>query len=213
MTADKDRYRTLTAAAVLLVAGIAAVVSYLHIAKLALAYGQEPLAAYLLPLSIDGVVATSSLVMLRAARAGVSSPWLARTGLALSVAATLAANVASGLPHGWRGALLAGWPAVGFVLSAETAISMSRKRSAPGRGKASAPAPAPMRTRARPSGAPGKRTRAPTVSATDAESEFMSELAAGALPSIRQIRARLHVGQDRARALHAHLESLTSAST
>lgn len=65
----KDRYRPLAAAAVLLVAAIAAVVSCLHIVRLALAYGQEPLAAYLLPLSIDGMVATSSLVMLRAAPA------------------------------------------------------------------------------------------------------------------------------------------------
>jgi hypothetical protein len=60
-----DRYRPLTAAAVLLVATIAAVVSYLHVATLALHYGQPPLAAYLLPLSIDGMVATSSLVLLR----------------------------------------------------------------------------------------------------------------------------------------------------
>jgi len=106
----RDIYRVMTATAVLLVAAIAAVVSYIHIARLALAYGQEPLAAYMLPPSIDGVVATSSLVMFRAARAGVSSPWLARLGLGLSVAATLAANVASGLGHGWRGAVLAGWP-------------------------------------------------------------------------------------------------------
>ncbi len=42
-----DRYRPLTAAAVLLVAAIAAVVSYLHVATLALAYGQPSLAAYL----------------------------------------------------------------------------------------------------------------------------------------------------------------------
>jgi DNA-binding CsgD family transcriptional regulator len=125
-----DRYRPLTAAAVLLVAAIAAVVSYMHVATLALHYGQPPLAAYLLPLSIDGLVATSSLVLLRSARAGVSAPWLARTGLALAVVATLAANVASGLPHGWPGALLAGWPAVAFVISAETAIAMSRRRVA-----------------------------------------------------------------------------------
>ena len=115
-----DRYRRLTAAAVLLVAAIAAVVSYMHVATLALHFGQPPLAAYLLPLSIDGMVATSSLVLLRSARAGVSAPWLARTGLVLAVLATLAANVASGLPHGWPGALLAGWPAVAFVISAET---------------------------------------------------------------------------------------------
>jgi Protein of unknown function (DUF2637) len=125
-----DRYRPLTAAAVLLVAAIAAVVSYMHVATLALQFGQEPLAAYLLPLSIDGMVATSSLVLLRSARAGVSAPWLARTGLVLAVMATLAANVASGLPHGWPGALLAGWPAVAFVISAETAIAMSRRRVA-----------------------------------------------------------------------------------
>jgi Protein of unknown function (DUF2637) len=125
-----DRYRPLTAAAVLLVATIAAIVSYTHVATLALAYGQPPLAAYLLPLSIDGLVATSSLVLLRSARAGVSAPWLARTGLVLAVAATLAANVASGAAHGWPGALLAGWPAVAFVISAETAIAMSRRRVA-----------------------------------------------------------------------------------
>jgi hypothetical protein len=127
-----DRYRPLTAAAVLLVAAIAAVVSYMHVATLALAYGQPPLAAYLMPLSIDGMVATSSLVLLRSARAAVSAPWLARAGLVLAVLATLAANVASGAADGWPGALLAGWPAVAFVVSAETAISMSRRRAAGG---------------------------------------------------------------------------------
>jgi hypothetical protein len=128
MTADKDRYRTLTAAAVLLVAAIAAIVSYVHVASLALRYGQPPLAAYLLPISIDGLVAVASLVMLRAARTNVSAPWLARTGLVLAVVATLACNVAYGLPHGWPGALLSGWPAVAFVVAAEMAISMTRRR-------------------------------------------------------------------------------------
>jgi hypothetical protein len=140
MTAD--RYRPLTAAAVLLVATIAAVVSYMHVATLALRYGQPPLAAYLLPLSIDGLVASSSLVLLRAARAQVSAPWLARTGLVLAVVATLAANVASGAAHGWPGALLAGWPAVAFVISAETAISMSRRRVASGHPPGTRPATA-----------------------------------------------------------------------
>lgn len=128
MTADRDRYRTLTATAVLLVAAIAAIVSYVHVASLALRYGQPPLAAYLLPISIDGLVATSSLVMLRAARSAVSAPWLARGGLVLAVVATLACNVAYGLPHGWPGALLSGWPAVAFIVAAEMAISMTRRR-------------------------------------------------------------------------------------
>ena len=162
MTAD--RYRPLTAAAVLLVATIAAVVSYMHVATLALRYGQPPLAAYLLPLSIDGLVASSSLVMLRAARAQVSAPWLARTGLVLAVVATLAANVASGAQHGWPGALLAGWPAVAFVISAETAISMSRRRVASGqRAEQERPA-ATHRAPARPKVA----TQRPAVADTEA---------------------------------------------
>src|SRR5262249_44485716 len=103
----RDRYRPLTAAAVLLVATIAAVVSYMHVATLALHYGQPPLAAYLLPLSIDGMVATSSLVLLRAARAGGSAPWLARTGLVLAVLATLAAN---GRPGCRMGGQAQCWP-------------------------------------------------------------------------------------------------------
>jgi hypothetical protein len=56
MTApDRDKYRVITGAAVLLVAAIAAGVSYLHIAKLALIYGQEPVAAYLLPFPSTGL--------------------------------------------------------------------------------------------------------------------------------------------------------------
>ena len=90
-------------------------------------YGQRALAAYLLPVSIDGLVAVSSLVMLRAARTGVSAPWLARTGLVLAVIATLACNVGYGVAHGWPGALLSGWPAVAFVVAAEAAITMTRQ--------------------------------------------------------------------------------------
>lgn len=123
-----DRYRTMTAAAVLVVATVAAAVSYVHVATLAIRYGQPALAAYLLPVSIDGLVATSSLVMLRAARTGVTAPWLARAGLFLAVAATVACNVGYGLPHGWPGALLSGWPAVAFVVAAETAITMTRRK-------------------------------------------------------------------------------------
>jgi len=123
----RDGYRTATAASVLLVAAIAAVISYQHILTLAVRYGQPQLAAIMLPLSIDGAVLTSSLAMLRSARLGISAPWLARGMLVLSVGATLACNVAYGLPHGWPGALLSGWPAVAFIRSAEVAISMSRR--------------------------------------------------------------------------------------
>jgi hypothetical protein len=119
--------RGATAGAVLVVAGIAAVISFTHIEHLALTHGQTRLASVLLPLSIDGAVAASSLVMLRAARAGLGTPWLARTMLGLSVAATLACNVAFGLPFGLAGALLSGWPAAAFVGCAEMSLGMVRR--------------------------------------------------------------------------------------
>jgi hypothetical protein len=124
----RDAYRTLTAIAVMTVAGIAATVSYIHISTLALKYGQEPVAAYLIPLSVDGLVATSSLAMLRSARAGVTTSQLARTGLVLGVLATIGANVTSGLSQGVIGAVIAGWPAAAFIVSAEIAIGMVRRK-------------------------------------------------------------------------------------
>lgn len=109
MTGDR-LIRTGTAAAVLLVAAIAATVSFVHIEHLAVTHGQTWLAAVLLPVSIDGTVAAASLVMLRAAREGQGTPWLARFMLVLAVTATLAANIAYGVPYGLAGAALSGWP-------------------------------------------------------------------------------------------------------
>jgi hypothetical protein len=47
------------------------------------------------------------------------------------------------------------------------------------------------------------------VSDLDAESEFVTEMASGAVPSIREVRSRLHLGQERARQVQEHLRSLT----
>lgn len=119
--------RRLTAAAVLLVAMIAAVVSFVHIEHLAVTHGQTALAAFLLPLSIDGTVVAASMVMLQAARASIRTPWLARVMLGLAVTATLAANVAYGWPAGPWWSLLSGWPAMAFIGCAEMALGMVRR--------------------------------------------------------------------------------------
>jgi len=134
--------RAATTAAVLFVAVIAAVVSFVHIQHLAAVNGQTMLAAYLLPLSIDGTVVAASMVMLRAARAGLSTPWLARFMLGLAVTATLAANIGYGLPHGMPGALISGWPAVAFIGCAEMAI-MAVRRLRPAAGTAAVTSPVP----------------------------------------------------------------------
>jgi hypothetical protein len=73
--------RRLTAAAVVLVAVIAAVVSFIRIEHLAVAHGQTRLAAWLLPVSVDGTLAAASLSMFAAARSGLPMPWLARADL------------------------------------------------------------------------------------------------------------------------------------
>lgn len=186
--AERDTYRILTAAAVLLVAAIAAAISFVHIESLAVRYGQPVLAAWLLPVSIDGTVAVSSLALLRSARAGISSPWLARTGLVLSVGATIACNVGYGLAHGLPGALLSGWPAVAFIVSAETAIGMSRRTRS-----ASAAVPEPV------TALNGHADRVAEL--------FGDDLAAGQIPSIRVIRERLAVGQPKAQQVQAYLRT------
>lgn len=126
MSTDKT-IRRLTTGAVLMVAAIAATVSYVHIEKLAITHGESILPAVLLPVSIDGTVAAASLVMLAAARAGLRTPALARFMLVLSVTATLFANVAYGAPSGWMAGILAGWPAVAFVGSVEMTIGKVRR--------------------------------------------------------------------------------------
>jgi hypothetical protein len=114
--------RLLTAFVVLAVAAFAAVVSYSHIFDLGHLHGQDGTAARLLPLSVDGLIAAASLVMLHAARNKLPVPLLSRLMLALGVGATVAANVAYGLPFGWLSAVVSAWPAAAFVGSVEMAI-------------------------------------------------------------------------------------------
>lgn len=123
MSVDGDTViRTLTAFVVLAVAAFAAVVSYSHIFDLGVHHGQSGTAARLLPLSVDGLIAAASLVMLHAARNKLPVPLLSRLMLALGVGATVAANVAYGLPFGWLSAVVSAWPAAAFVGSVEMAI-------------------------------------------------------------------------------------------
>lgn len=126
------------AATVAVVAVDAAIVSYSHI--YALATGQQGsgvetgIQPRLLPLSIDGVIAEASLVLLYAARHKLDTPWLARCMLIFGIAATVAANVVHGLPssmlppvaHVVISALLSAWPAGAFIGSVEMAMQLVR---------------------------------------------------------------------------------------
>lgn len=111
----------------LLVAAIAATVSYMHIERLAVQLGQPELAAWLLPLSVDGTVCAASAALLWSAREAIPAPRMARPVLALGVLATLAANADFGAAHGIAGIVLSAWPAIAFVGSAEVAFGMVRR--------------------------------------------------------------------------------------
>ena len=118
--------RLSTAAAVLAVAGIAAYVSYWHAYAVVRAHGESGITAQLEPVTIDGLVYASSMVILYAARHRVPVPALARWLLGLGIAATLAANMAQGWSHGPAGAVVAAWPAVGLVGSYELLVWLIR---------------------------------------------------------------------------------------
>jgi hypothetical protein len=81
--------------------------------------GETGWTAHLIPLTVDGLIWASSMVMLDSARRGVRVPVLARWLHGLGIAATLTANVAHGLGHGPIGAAAAAWGAVALVDSYE----------------------------------------------------------------------------------------------
>ena len=126
MTGDKLA-RVLTGLAVLAVAVIAAAISFVHIESVALVHGQPLAAARALPLSVDGLLVVSSLVLLTEARAHRPAPRLARAGLVLGVTATILANLAYGARFGPVGAVVSVWPAVAFIVATEILAGQVRR--------------------------------------------------------------------------------------
>jgi len=123
-----EALRRLAAFAVIVVALVAAIVSYTHIYTLARHLGQPKALAVLMPLSVDGAVGAASASLLSAARsARHGAPLVTKLMLAAGVAATLAANAYSGTGHGIAGMVLAMWPGIAFVGSTEVGLSMTRK--------------------------------------------------------------------------------------
>src|ERR1700757_3166569 len=130
MTAADRVIRWSTALAVLGVAAIAAVVSYEHASALVRAHGESGWTARLVPLTVDGLIYASSMVMLDSARCKTPVPALARWLLGL----VIAANVAHGLGHGLTGAAVAAWPAVALVGSYELLMMVIRSSRVPSDG-------------------------------------------------------------------------------
>jgi len=102
-------------ASVLAVAVVAGWVSYRHAVDVVSVHGEPGALGRWYPVTIDGLIIASSMVLLDAARHRESAPRLAWVLLGAGIGATLAANVLAGVPSGWLGALAAAWPALAFV--------------------------------------------------------------------------------------------------
>lgn len=190
--ADRVIRRT-TASAVLGVAAVAAVASYEHAYALVRARGEAGWTARLVPLTLDGLIYASSMVMLDSARRRTSVSALARCLLGLGIAATLAANVAHGLGHGLIGAAVAAWPAIALVGSYELLMMVIRSSRVSARDTSD-------------------RKHETNPLKEQAAEVFAEQLAADRVPSVREIRAQLHVGQPRAQRVRKYLAALAEAS-
>ena len=226
--------RVLTGLAVLAVAVIAAIVSFSHIEILALSHGQPIWDAQFLPVSVDGLLVVSSLTLLAEARAHRSAPCLARAGLVFGVIATVAANVVFGVHAGPVGAVISAWPAVAFIVCTEILVAQMRRTGVPaaemvgqtvadmvpGGVPVAVPVAIPVidpvivpaddvhhvPARRAQTAAPARaRGRALGRKPASAETVFRGELAAGELPSLRVIKARMRCGTDRARVIRNQL--------
>jgi hypothetical protein len=110
---------------VVLLAGIAGVVSYRHMHALAVAHGESACTAMLIPLSVDGMVVAWSMTLLADSRAGRRGGLLPCVLLAVGSAASLGANVAVAEPTVY-GRVIAAWPSFALIAAYELLMRQIR---------------------------------------------------------------------------------------
>ncbi|XNL79742.1 DUF2637 domain-containing protein [Actinomadura madurae] len=133
--------RCCTTVSVVVLAGIAAVLSYTHMFELVVRYGEASWTAALLPVSVDGMIVASSMTLLADSRAGWRGGLLPWTLLLVGSAASLAANVAVAEPS-MVGRLIAAWPSCALIRSSELLMRQVRngaRRNTPAAPHESAP--------------------------------------------------------------------------
>ncbi|TMR92326.1 DUF2637 domain-containing protein [Nonomuraea basaltis] len=122
------RIKVITMASVLLVALVAAVVSFRHMHELARWHGEDALAAALIPLSVDGTIVAASMSLLSSSRYGRRGGVIPWTLLVVSSLASLGANVAVAEPS-LIGRVIAAWPS--FALIGAYEMLMCQVRQSP----------------------------------------------------------------------------------
>lgn len=101
-----------------LVAGIAAWSSYRHMVHIALSVGEGPEIAYLLPLSVDGMMVVASVAMVDDKARGLTVRLSAKIAFTLGIVASVGANVAAAHPH-LSARIVAAWPAIALLAVVE----------------------------------------------------------------------------------------------
>lgn len=229
-----DRWiRRTTTGSVLLLAGIAAVVSYRHMHLLALEHGEPSWTAALIPFSVDGMIIASSMSLLLDSRSGTRSGVLPWVLLLIGSAASLAANVAVAEPTAY-GRMIAAWPSFALIGAYELLMRQIRHAAStavvtdPGRS-VEQPRKIPERLTAQISkGQPGRHTRPvqsqrsrPSVTDHQGEEPAGDDLLTRALRlnaehwsrhsrpvSAEVLRTRLRIGAARARELKDHVRAV-----
>lgn len=120
---DRTVRRT-SVGSVLLVAAVAAVVSYYHLYELARIHG-EGWRAGLIPLSIDGMLVAATLAIVSQRRQRRPAGWVPWLGLILGIGASLLGNIAAASPD-VIARLIAGWPPAALAVAIETLVVILR---------------------------------------------------------------------------------------
>jgi len=169
MSRQPDRTEAITAAGgVAVVALTAAVISFSHVRRLAVEAGETELAAWLLPISIDGAIVAAVAVILADSRAGRRPAGLTWLLLLLGLSSSLAANIASAEPT-LTARAVAAWPPIALALGIEVLAGRARRRDdVPGRNPAAAAKPAAERPSHGQAAAPRDARRPAAVAAAAA---------------------------------------------
>ena len=156
------------------VAAIAGWSSWSHMVAVALHYGEKASVAYVLPVSVDGLLVVASAALVDDKRNGRKGRWSARVAFAMGICASVAANVMHAEPS-LPARLIAAWPALALLATVELLSRAGKHRAQV------SPEPSPQPTAVRRSTAvsAGRTRRGRNVRRPQAQSrQMLAELLA-----------------------------------
>jgi hypothetical protein len=208
--------RVVSGVATAAVAVSAGTISYQHIEDLSLSLHQTILAARLMPVSVDGLIAVGSMSLVKGGKLG----WL---GIGPGVAISVFANVESGIRYGWLAAIWAGIASVSFALATFILERSFFHQATPDAAQTVTETGTVSDTESEaeldqddtetPPEEPETEisSRRIGMSLEEAAREFASEIETRDLVSLREIQTRCRTGRPRAQIILDHLVALMDA--